>query len=304
MTQFALEVMRFADEEQTIYPILEKYYSKNYKQDCIIKAVIEVLEQSLGILFGNNAQDDEKIIQTFMKRLICRSFHGTRTTAAKNIVQNGISFDPQVKGYDYSEFEKLIVECNLKKAHWPFALDKKRNDSGKFYVSSMLTSALSYARNSTPECFLSFKKWGANEKGELNTEKLEREIIKQNPLVTNVKRIIKFVENHWIRCASKKNNTAILIIERCESDKELYHHSKRFKGNIMDAYFDETWISQAYTDLGNKILSTDYMNKNKWKMLINAKAMVECFQGNNMALSAKNTATHPVLIHALKIPMT
>jgi len=81
---FALEVMRFADEKQNILPILEKYYPQYKGRDTdtntiITCAAIEVIELSLGLKLGVNSADDETIIRTFMQRLICRSYHGTRT---------------------------------------------------------------------------------------------------------------------------------------------------------------------------------------------------------------------------------
>jgi len=102
---FVMEMLRFSDENQDILPILEKYnsaykQSPNEEQRCktLAMAAIEVLEQSLDVkMTKENTEDCERIIKTFMKRLICRSFHGTSKMAAKNILQIGVSFESKKK---------------------------------------------------------------------------------------------------------------------------------------------------------------------------------------------------------------
>jgi hypothetical protein len=290
-----LNVLRFADKDQDITPLLNKYHSQNgYHPTIIVAAALEVIEESLGIKWGNNADDNIKIIETFVKRLNCRSFHGTRSNLAKNILQKGISFSRDDKLFDYDEFEKIVNDCQLEFSHFPFGLNKKRNDIGTFYVANDPANATFYARSNTPEFFLPFKRWAIDEGKNLNLDQFRQRIKADNPKMINIERIINFVQKHWDLCASRKKNCSVLIIEKEIKDclsggepdllKQFFYYNKGHQ-NLYDDWGIHAFM---YFDK-NKVIETlgQMLNENSFEI--------------NRALTIENSQYPPRVIHAIKI---
>jgi YD repeat-containing protein len=293
----ALEILLFADETQSISPILEEYFKEKDPGDQI-HPIIKVLEQSLGIKFGESEQNNERIILLFLERIFRRAFHGTSKAAAKSMIQHGISYSRDAKGHDYDELDGILRDCKISMSSF-YEIHKNSgfDEACCFYVSQMAVNALMYANNNGPEWFNTFRRYGRGDNGEFDRKKFRTTLLKENPACIDVERVVQFAEKHWNICAPDKKNAALVIVEKDEE------YAKREIISLLSCPSSSLNCFLPYLtfkDLVKIYADTEITDKKDlFRQLSILKMRLQ--QSINERLCKENTFTPPQVIRAVKV---
>lgn len=197
----AVALLALVKEEHyhKIPSILDSYnflYEKHRELDeCVTELSIRLLEEVLGIEFGESVENAQKIALAITEKRIHLFFHGTNLEAEKHILDNGISSDKTKRDYSFEEIKEIK---NIGVGSIGFGCFFYGGSKKYFYIAERIGTAYSYATTS-PEWFASFA-------GNLQDYQKAKWKVEQvhcgGKIDSQKKKIISFFNKHWEKYGS------------------------------------------------------------------------------------------------------